>query len=116
MKLCCALVSILKERGTWQAGLRLAETRKLLQEQAEVQEQGEWLQEIDSRVDDCLIDYYPKFHCEFNFIELYWGQVKRYSRPNCDYSFAEYSVLFPRHFYLSRYSLYKSMQESASVI
>ena len=89
------LVSILKERGMWQAGLRLAEARKLLQEQPDFQEQGEWLQEIVSRADDCLIDYYPKFHCEFNFIELYWGQAKRYSRPNCDYSFAGLQRVVP---------------------
>ena len=43
------------------------------------------LQEI---VEDAghIIILYPKFHCEFNWIEYYWGRCKYFTRKNCNYS------------------------------
>jgi hypothetical protein len=34
-----------------------------------------------------IFELYPKYHCECNWIERYWGAAKREARQNCDYSF-----------------------------
>ena len=34
-----------------------------------------------------IFELYPKYHCECNWIERYWGAAKRTARINCDYSF-----------------------------
>jgi hypothetical protein len=43
----------------------------------------------------CLIDFYPKYHCEFNFIEMFWGSAKAWSRARCTFNFPDLVSLVP---------------------
>lgn len=88
--------TILMERGLWSPALRLTEARELLARQPDFQSQRSWLEETLGADDGFLVDFYPKFHCEFNFIELYWGAAKAYARRNCDYTFRGLQSLLPQ--------------------
>ena len=33
--------------------------------------------------------FYPKFHCELNYIESFWAEAKWYSRLHCNYTFKD---------------------------
>jgi hypothetical protein len=88
---------IIKERGLWPAeGLNVQCAnfhcppgrtdcccRRLLFSQPDFVDQKSQLQElIESRGHLC--DFYPKYHCELNFIEQYWGVAKyRFRSMDC---------------------------------
>jgi transposase len=42
----------------------------------------------------CLL--LPKYHCELNPIESYWGAAKRYARFNCDYTCTDLQSCVPK--------------------
>ena len=61
------LQRVFSERGLWNSSLSLKQARALLAEQPDFRSQREWLD--DTVLDGgCKIDFYPKYHCEFNFI------------------------------------------------
>ena len=43
-----------------------------------------------------LVIFYPKFHCELNFIERYWCGCKWYARENCLYTFTGLRETVPK--------------------
>lgn len=88
--------TILMERGLWSPNLRLNDARELLARQPDFQSQKQWLEETIGAQDGFLVDFYPKFHCEFNFIELYWGAAKSYARRRCDYTFRGLQSVLPQ--------------------
>ena len=60
--------------------------KRILKQQADFAEQNSLVQEtIEAAGHLCL--FFPKFHCELNFIEFFWAQVKKYLRDNCNYTF-----------------------------
>jgi hypothetical protein len=80
---------ILQERHLWTLGLKAQCSasfsscdgkvdccaRRILFNQQDFVDQKSKLQEmIEKRGHLC--DFYPKFHCELNFIEQYWGAAK----------------------------------------
>jgi DDE superfamily endonuclease len=48
--------------------------------------QKEWLTEVVEN-SNCKIIFFPKYHCELNFIEMVWGWLKSYHRRSTTYNF-----------------------------
>ena len=48
--------------------------------------QEEWLTEVVKGCGHQII-FFPKFHCELNFIEMVWGWMKSYHRRHCTYNY-----------------------------
>lgn len=115
------LKRVLEERGLWRNGLllkckytgldgkkhdskigdciRLRQglccARSLMAIQPDFLQQKGLLQEaIEKR--GHMVLFYPKFHCELNFIEYYWGAAKQYARKNCGYSIVALRVIVPQ--------------------
>jgi hypothetical protein len=60
--------------------------KRILELQPDFQQQKSLVQEVIEEAGHLCI-LLPKFHCELNFIEFFWGAVKKYLRDNCDYTF-----------------------------
>ena len=91
---------VLEERGLWpRGGLRLKCPKNscnpevtaccathLISVQPDFIEQKSLVQEtIENAGHLCF--FLPKFHCKLNFIEFFWGAVKKYLCKHCDYSY-----------------------------
>ena len=98
---------ILQERGLWGSGLKgfcgnkeaLVENsrccaRHVLAAQEDFLNQKPILQEVIEKLGHKVI-FYPKFHCELNYIEMYWGAAKRYARQQCNYSWTGLQRVVP---------------------
>lgn len=93
--------SILKERNLWPEdkfnldcpkgcpqGSTNCCARKLLANQPDFLAQKCWLEEVASKKSHQII-FYPKFHCELNFIEMVWGYMKAKLRFLCTFNFQD---------------------------
>jgi hypothetical protein len=73
--------------GLGKCGVREECASAILSHQPDFMEQRPLVQEVmEEAGHQCLI--LPKFHCELNTIEFFWGAAKRWLRENCDYTFA----------------------------
>ena len=84
--------TVLQERQLFVSGMKLDEARKLLASQPDFMEQKALLQET-VEISSHSIIFYPKFHLEFNFIEMFWGPAKHSQ---------ESIVIFPGRLYIKR--------------
>ena len=85
---------VLEERNQWDKTIGVKGARELLSQQPNFLEQREWLQETVKNA-GFIIDYYPKYHCEFNYIEMFWGAAKAWSRLGCTFNFNYLIALVP---------------------
>lgn len=102
--------TVLIERGLWReklsADCKLCKekviddnridccARRIISLQPDFIGQKGLLEEIVEKAGHKII-FYPKFHCELNFIERYLGAVKRHTRLNCNYSWSGLQTAVP---------------------
>jgi hypothetical protein len=89
---CDALVAFDQERVDGDFGRKSRqECAAALSQLPEFVAQKEWLAETAEGFSDTTakfdIIFYPKFHCEFNFIERFWGFAKRLLEQDSDGKF-----------------------------
>lgn len=88
--------AVLVERGLYQGNLRgkcekkcesnTCCNKRILELQPDFVEQKSLVQETIEAAGHLSL-FLPKFHCELNPIEYFWGMIKKYLRDNCDYLF-----------------------------
>ena len=59
----------------------------VLSNESDFKEQKSWLSETVQYYPGCNIFFYPKFHCELNFVEMVWGWTKLHHRQGCTYTY-----------------------------
>ena len=80
--------------------------RRILKLQPDFHDQKSLVQEVIEAAGHLCI-FLPKFHCELNFIEFFWGAMKKYLRDNCDFTFATLRENMPKaHLSSSAQSVY----------
>ena len=67
----------------------------ILEAQPDFQEQHLFVQEVIEAAGHLCI-FLPKFHCELNFIEYFWGALKKYLRDHYDYTFKTLQENLPK--------------------
>jgi transposase len=59
--------------------------------------QEEWLTQVVHKAGFEII-FYPKYHCELNYIEMVWGWAKGHHRRTCTYNYKDLKERLPKTF------------------
>jgi hypothetical protein len=102
------LKRVLMERGLYIPGLSVQGAKSLLKPQPDLKKQMELLQETLLE-EGFLIDYYPKYDCEFNYIEMFWGAAKAFARARCTFNFNDLVNLVPQALIAFRKQKYENL-------
>jgi len=91
---------VLTEQGLYRAGLKMICKKPdcdpdattccalcILSQQPDFREQKSLVQEVIEAAGHICI-FLPKFYCELNFIEFFWGAMKKYLQEHCDYTYS----------------------------
>jgi len=102
IRICKELAAAKKKKKDKDNNVSLEENltccaRHILASQVDFKNQKPLLQEIIEAKGHKVV-FYPKFHCELNYIEMYWGAAKRYVRQHCDYTWKDLQENIPRAF------------------
>ena len=99
--------AILVERGLWKNKLQMkcpnscdcnatdCCATRILKGQPDFMEQKSLVEEVITAAGRLCI-FLPKFHCELNFIEYFWGTVKKYLHEHCNYTFKTLKKNLPK--------------------
>ena len=59
----------------------------ILSNEPDFKSQKSWLSETVEKYPGCQLIFYPKFHCELNFIGMVWAWAKAHHRSTCTYKY-----------------------------
>jgi hypothetical protein len=68
---------------------------RVLSEEPDFSGQKEWLTEVVCSQPNFQIIFYPKYHCELNYIEMIWCWLKSYFRDHPTSRFPELVAMIP---------------------
>ena len=67
----------------------------VLSNEPDFKSQKLWLSETVEKYPGCQLLFYPKFHCELNFIETVWAWAKAHHRSTCTYKYNDLKTGLP---------------------
>lgn len=104
------LRTVLIERGLWRDSMLKDDAMKVLSEcedfKNEKSELEHLVEKFNTPTSTHSVLFLPKYHCEFNPIELAWASAKDYARKYCGYSIVALRKIVPEAIKHVCYQLY----------